>query len=515
MENNLHKTVTAHIKARELDTLKELLAQTSAYDLLSLVEFLKFDHQAIVFRLLPKDQALYFFERLDTHFQEDLIRGFTEDAAVEMFEGLDPDERVRLLDELPANFATRLVASLSTTEREKTSLLMGYDIRTAGRIMTPDFVRVERTATVAEALEKLRTNAKTTEVIHSVYVTDSTKKLEAVATLRDLWRAEPDQPIESVMRTIAGKVYTHTDQEETAILLKKLDWLAVPVVDKEERLVGLVTIDDAMDIMEDEATDDILDAAGFADIAGKESDRSEVLTKGSILSIWAVRLPFLLIALAGGIVAGLIMEGFEDILESVVVVAFFIPLIMDMGGSVGTQSTTVFARGVVLGHINLSQFWRAFAKEAVVGLSMGLIMGAISWGVIVVWLGLPLLGLAVALGLAATMTIAAVLGFLVPYLLMRLKVDQAAGSAPIITTLKDLTGILIYFGLVVTILGGDFLEPDYEVTAIHVNKAGVHFVLDPETETATIVCIDGNSQDLYLPERIEVMGEYFYVVGLE
>ncbi|MCL2199913.1 MAG: magnesium transporter, partial [Defluviitaleaceae bacterium] len=204
----------------------------------------------------------------------------------------------------------------------------------------------------------------------------------------------------------------------------------------------------------EEATEDIYDAAGLAGITGSETHRSEVLVKGSVWKIWSVRLPFLLITLAAGLLLGLIIEGFEEVLESIAVVAIFIPLIMDMGGNVGTQSSTVFARGVVLGHIDVKNFLRHFLKEIGIGLSMGVLIGTAAGIITFFWQGnYPLLGLVVGLSLVATMTLASLLGFLVPFVLIRLNVDQAAGSAPIITSIKDLAGILIYFLFVITFLG--------------------------------------------------------------
>jgi len=313
------------------------------------------------------------------------------------------------------------------------------------------------------------------------------------------------------MEKIVASVSTDTDQEEVARLLQKLDWLAIPVVDNENRLVGIVTIDDAVDILEEEATEDILDAAGFADVAGSEADRSEVLTKGSLWRIWAVRLPFLIITLAAGMAAGLIIEGFEEILESVVIVAFFIPLIMDMGGNVGTQSSTVFARGVVLGHINTKQFLRPFMKELGVGFTMGAMVGVLAGGIITLWLGLPMLGLAVGIALVATMTLAALLGFLVPYMLIKLKVDQAAGSAPVITSIKDISGLFIYFALVVVLMGG-VLTPSYEITSMNVTVDGIHYHLDVEAETATVIGREGSAHDVEIPDEITVQGEVFEVI---
>jgi len=217
------------------------------------------------------------------------------------------------------------------------------------------------------------------------------------------------------------------------------------VVDKEGRIVGIVTIDDAVDILEEETTEDILDQAGFADVADNEADRSEVLINGGLWKIWKVRLPFLLATMVIGMLSGVVIDGFEHTLESIAVVAIFIPLIMGMGGNVGTQSSTVFARGVVLGHIQLRNFFKHFIKEIGVGFSIGAIVGTLSGIVASIWLGMPMLGVAVGVAMVVTITFATFLGFFVPYILIRCNVDQAAGSAPIITSIKDLVALVIYF----------------------------------------------------------------------
>jgi len=505
-------TIMSNINSKDINALKMLLSSANEVDVLDMVQELSAENQAVVYRLLSKDTALFVFERLDTYYQQQLIRSFTEESAIEIITALDPDERVRLFDEMPASFTKRMLSALSPKEREMTNLLMGYKDQTAGHIMTPEYVRISRNMTVAEALEKVKENAKEKETIYTIYITDDARILEGVISLRDLWIADPSKKVEDVMEKIAAKVSTDTDQEEVARLLQRLDWLAIPVVDNENRLVGIVTIDDAVDILEEEATEDILDAAGFSDIAVKEADRSEVLTKGSIWRIWAVRLPFLVITLAAGMAAGLIIEGFEEILESVVIVAFFIPLIMDMGGNVGTQSSTVFARGVVLGHINIKQFLRPFLKELGVGFTMGAMVGAIAGGIITLWLGMPVLGLAVGIALVATMTLAALLGFLVPFTLIKLKVDQAAGSAPVITSIKDISGLFIYFALIVVLMGG-YLTPSYEITGMNVTVDSVHFFVDMEEETATVIgTVD---YDAEIPETITIQDIEFKVIGFD
>ena len=251
----------------------------------------------------------------------------------------------------------------------------------------------------------------------------------------------------------AIRVSIDTDQEEVAGTLQELDLLAIPVVDKEERLVGIVRIDDAIDILEEEVTEDIYDQAGLADITGKESDRSVVLVNGSLWKIWKVRLPFLVIHPRCRVVCRCDNRRVRGSVGSIAVVAMFIPLIMDMGGNVGTQSSTVFARGVVLVHIQVKKFLKHFSKEIGIGFSMGVLIGTVAGSVVAVWQDMPLPGLAVGLALVVTMTLAVLLGFLVPYVLIKFKVDQAAGSAPIITSIKDIARLLIYFAFVSAFLG--------------------------------------------------------------
>jgi magnesium transporter len=301
-------------------------------------------------------------------------------------------------------------------------------------------------------MEKIRRQAADMETIYTLYVTDNTKKLEGVLSLKELVCAEPDDIVEDIMHFRAINVSTDTDQEEVARLLQELDLLAIPVVDKENRIIGIVTIDDAMDILQDETTDDIFDHVGLVDVAGTECDRSELLVSGSVWKIWKVRLPFLVITMLAGFLAAGIIQGFEDALSISAAVAFFIPLIMDMGGNVGTQSSTVFARGVVLGHISMNRFFRHLAKEAGIGLSMGLLAGVAGGLLAGVW-HYPTLGLAVGVSLVVTMTLAATLGFLVPFVLLKLNADQAAGSAPIITSIKDIVGLFIYFAMVMLLMG--------------------------------------------------------------
>jgi len=450
----MKEMILTYIKNKDMEALKSLLATAEEMEILYAFHHdLSDEEQVIVFRLLGKDHALRIFEELDTDLAQNLLRSFTGEGAIEFVNEMAPDDRVKLLDELPASVAKKLINAISPQEREVTNILMGYSPETAGRVMTTEFISLKRDMTVAEALEKVRRQARDMETVYTLYITDSAKKLEGAISLKELVCAESNSKIEDIMSKKAISVTTDTDQEAVARTLQELDLLAIPVVDKESRMVGIVTIDDAVDILEDEATEDIYDAAGLADITGNESDRSNVLVNGSLWKIWRVRLPFLLITLVAGLFLGVIIEGFEEVLESIAVIAIFIPLIMDMGGNVGTQSSTVFARGVVLGHIDTKSFLKPFLKEVGIGLSMGILIGISAGLITALWQGIPLLGLAVGLSLVSTMTLAALLGFLVPFVLIKLNVDQAAGSAPIITSIKDIAGVLIYFMFVSAFLG--------------------------------------------------------------
>ncbi|MGM0096398.1 magnesium transporter [Enterococcus sp. DIV1083b] len=450
---NQQETILHYLNKKDSEKLKELVSGMEELPLLQLFSNLSADEKVIVFRLLPKDKALILFEDLTPATQQHLLRSFTDERATEFVNEMAPDVRVRLLDELPATVTQKLLQSLAPDERAATNLLLGYEAETAGRLMTPEFITLKKDMTVNQALEKVRMQAKEKETIYTLYVTDQTKTLEGVLSLKDLLIAQGDQRISEIMSQKVIYVTTDTDQEEAARLLNELDIIALPVVDKESRIVGIITVDDAIDVIELETTEDMFNAAGLVDVASNEADRSNVLINGSLWQIWKVRLPFLVITLVAGLLAGVVIDEFEQTLESVAAVAIFIPLIMDMGGNVGTQSSTVFVRGMSLGHIDLSTFTRHLFKEVWIGLSLGLIVGIISGTAASLWQGIPMLGVAVGISLVFAMTLAAALGFLVPFVLIKLNIDQAAGSAPIITSIKDIAGLFIYFVSVNVLLG--------------------------------------------------------------
>lgn len=444
--------IESYLRGRDMENLKSLLLSSEDMELLEAFYDLTSDEQVIVFRLLSKDKALFIFEQLDTNHQHNLLQSFTDEKAIVYINELAPDDRVKLLDELPASVAKKLISMLSHEERKATNLLLGYQPETAGRIMTTEFITLKRGMNAAQSVELVLKLAKQKETIYTIFVTDRQKVLEGVLSLKELLIADDDAMIEDIMHTKVIRISTDTSDQEAARILQELDLLALPVVDREDRLVGMVTIDDAIDIIEEDATEYIYDQAGLADVKGSEEDRSHMLVNGTFLEIWKVRLPFLIITLIAGIIAAFVIDRFEATLKAIVAVAAFIPLIMDMGGTVGTQSSTIFARGVALGDIDIKNFKEHFIKEILVGISIGTMIGVVSGIVAGLMQGIPMLGVAVGIALICTMTLASLLGFLVPYILIRLNVDQAAGSAPIITSIKDISGLLIYFVMVTALM---------------------------------------------------------------
>lgn len=439
--------VQALLDRKDLAGLKELLNKSDLHSLLTVMHDLEARGRAVTFRLLNKELALEVFESLDVELQEELVTSFAENEVIALFSELEPDDRVRLIEELPARVIKKLLNSLSREERVKTAELMGYAPETAGRIMTPEYVRFRQGDTVADALKKIRQMDEEKETLYTLYVTDNERHLIGGVSLLSIVISQPDLKIEQLMNPNPVRVSTSTDQEEVAQILHQNDLLTVPVVDGENRLVGVVTFDDAIDVIEEETTEDIFGKAGLNILLEQEAVRSSTLISGSIWKSWRIRLPFLLIVLAGSVLAGMVIARYEETLAAITAIAFFIPIIMDTGGNVGVQSATIFVRALTLKQINIKRFFKHLIREIGVGLGIGLAIGSIAGVTAAIWQQMPALGLVVGLAIIATTTLASALGFIIPYLLIKLGLDQAAGSDPIIITIKGITGLLIYFFL--------------------------------------------------------------------
>ncbi|MGY3712454.1 magnesium transporter [Lactococcus petauri] len=449
----MEELIRFYIKKKEFKKLQVILKDLQRHELKEIFKHLKQDEQVIFFEVLSEDKAVALFKILGTQQQKNLLDALQPPMVQTFLNRLSSDDRVRLFDRLPERRVKSLLGVLTPDNRAETLHLQAYVPETAGRIMTTEFVTLTEDMTQEEALAKVTEEATRKENIYILFIIDEKLKLTGFITLHRLLMMAPTAVINEHMSRQPISVKTSEDQEKVAQKVKELDLLALAVVDDTNKLVGIVTFDDAMEILEEEATEDILNQAGLSDLKDTEEDRSKLLINGKLNKILAVRLPFLLATLLLSMLSGLVIENFEQTLESIAMVAIFIPLIMGMGGNIGTQSSTVFTRGLVLGHIEIENFLEHFFKELHVGLTIGALMGIMAGLMATIWLGFPMLGLAVGLALFATMTVASLLGFLVPFILIKLKIDQAAGSAPIITTIKDLVALLIYFTCISLFLG--------------------------------------------------------------
>ncbi len=430
----------------DLPGAKAILVPVQPVDIAEVIEGLPETMYALVFRLLSKNEAIEVYEYLDYNVQERLIQEFRSQEVLDIVDKMSPDDRARLFDELPAKVVNRLLGQLSPAQREATAELLGYKAGTAGRIMTPQFILLKENFTVAQALERIRRQANASEMIYYLYVTDAARRLIGIVSLRQLVTAQPEQEISEILNRDPIYVYTETDQEEVAIVIQKYDFLAVPVVDREQRLVGIITVDDVIDIIQEETTEDIYALGGGVQSSGDNYFHTDLFTVARKRVVW------LLVLLVTNTVTGTIIKSEEDILQKVVTLAAFIPLLTGTGGNVGAQSSTVVIRGMNTDEIRSLGTIQVIAREALAGAILGTTLGVIAtiWAFLLQ--GNLEVAIAVGSSLVAISVLASVSGSSLPFLFRFMKLDPALMSAPFITTAVDVAGVLIYFGLARLIL---------------------------------------------------------------
>jgi magnesium transporter len=428
----------ALLEVANYDGAKLLLQPVQPVDAAEAIGTLPRTLQALAFRLLPKDEAIEVYEYLDADVQQSLLERLRSGEVLELVEEMSPDDRVRLFDELPAKVVRRLLAELSPAERRVTAQMLGYEAETAGRLMTTEFIDLKEFHSAAQALEIVRRRARDTETIYSLYVTDASRHLTGMLSLRDLVTADPEQRLGDVVTREVVSVTTDTNQEDVARVIERYDFLAVPVVDREQRLVGIVTVDDVIDVIQQEATRDLY-AAGAVQ-AGDEDDyfRSDLFTVARRRVVW------LLVLLVANTGTSAVIASEQAVLKKVVLLAAFIPLLIGTGGNVGAQSSTVVIRGLSTQRLQALGAGRTIGREALAGALLGLLMAL----VVVPWAwwmgGSPLVATAAGISLVAITTLAATAGAALPLLFARFGLDPALMSAPFITTATDVAGVFIY-----------------------------------------------------------------------
>jgi magnesium transporter len=425
--------------------LSKIVNKTHAADLSAVFHSLSLDQQHKLFGLISDvEQKGILLSKLDEDTFQDLIEDMKVEDIVRILESMPTDDVADIIGRLPEEKSQAILDKMKKAESEEVEDLLRYEDDTAGGIMIPDFIALREDVTAREAIESLQTEHSDVEMAFYLYVVDEYGKLVGVSSLRQLVVVSPETPLKEFMTTDVFSVQTDMDQEEVAKLVERYDILAVPVVDGSNRLMGIVTVDDVIDILRKEATEDSLKMAG----AGEEF----VETK-SIFKSTRIRLPWLFASCLGGIFAFFIIGGFENSLSKIAYLAAFIPVIMGMGGNIGTQSSTIVVRGLATGRINVRDIWPVVLKELTIGLILGFVYGLLIGSVAQFRYSMEALALSVALAVICSMSIAALVGSLVPMVFARINIDPAVATGPLVTTSIDIISVFFYFLIATALLG--------------------------------------------------------------
>ncbi len=439
-----------------LDTIKRLLRRGASAHLHKIVNKTHAADLAVVFRFLTLREQGAIFDLMDdveheamlfSELEEEILIKLIEDMSVGKIAGIlgqmPKDDVADLLGKLSDDRAKALLDLMTKEESEEVEGLLRYDEQTAGGIMLPDFIALKEATTAREAIEALQKDYVDIEMPFYLYVIDDLGHLVGVISLRQLVVVPPHTTLKAIMATDVVRVRTDTDQEEVARIVARYNILAVPVVDEHNNPVGIVTVDDVVDIIREEATEDFLKMAG----AGEDLVESQSIFKST-----RTRLPWLLASWVGGIIAFLIIGHFESSLNKLVYLAAFIPIIMGMGGNIGTQSSTIVVRGLATGQLNLKQIWEVVFKELSVGFFLGFFYGFLLGLVAHFRYDVWLFGVTVGLAVMGSMTIAAMVGSLVPMVFARINIDPAVATAPFVTTSIDIVSVFFYFQIATMLL---------------------------------------------------------------
>ncbi|MCV7315862.1 magnesium transporter [Mycolicibacillus parakoreensis] len=438
------KTIERGLDDRDLSAVTTSVRPLGSTEIVEVLERLDGTQRAVLYRLLSKEQALEVFEDLDASLQSDLLGGLQNDDVAALFAEMDPDDRVELLDELPAKVARRLMQGLPWREREMTASILGYPQGSIGRRMSPEFVAVRADSTAEVALSRVSAHLADAETVYILPVTDDHRTLVGVVSLRELMGAEPQTRIRDLMER-AYPVRATDDAEDAARRCADLKALVLPVVDNESRLVGILTVDDALRILETAETED------QARAGGTEPLRQPYLTN-PVRNLVRGRVVWLLVLAVGATLTVQVLSVFEATLSQAVALALFVPLLIGTGGNTGNQAATTVTRALALGDIGSRDIVKVVAREFRVGLSLGLLLGSVAFVLASIVYDLSL-GAVLGLSLLSVCTMAATVGGSMPLLARAIRADPAVFSNPFISTFVDATGLLVYFLIAKLVLG--------------------------------------------------------------
>ena len=443
----VQKALQKMLEDKKYATLRDILVTMNPSDIAALFTDLEEKQIPLMFRLLPKEQAAETFVEMEPDAQELLIRGFSDNELKEVLDELYVDDAADLVEEMPANVVKRILKNADPEMRSSINQILRYPDNSAGSIMTTEYVSLRPNMTVEEAILRIRRQGIDKETIYTCYVTDKDRTLIGLVTVKDLLLAEDDEtPISEIMLTNLISVTTRTDQEEVARMFSKYNFLALPVVDGESRMVGIVTFDDAMDVMEDEATEDIEMMSGML-------PSEKTYLKSTVFDLFKNRIPWLMLLMVSATFTGLIITAFEGALSAQVALTAFIPMLMGTGGNSGSQSSVTVIRALSLGELKFGDIGKVIWKELRTAILCGIALGVVCF--VKIWLVDHLLmgnqditvplNAVVCLTLAVTVVCAKFVGCTLPLIAKALKLDPAVMASPFISTIVDALSLLVYF----------------------------------------------------------------------
>lgn len=434
------------LENKDFPQLGNLLKDMNPADVAELFEDLPREKMALVFRLLPKELAADAFAYMNPDEQTVLVEAFSDKELHDVVNELYVDDAADMIEEMPANLVKRILRHTDAETRALINQILNYPKDSAGSIMTMEYVDLKRGMTVEEAFDRIRAIGVEKETVYTCYVTDSRRKLKGIVTVKDLLLAPKNELIRNIMETNIIYVSTHTDKEEVASLFGKYDFLAVPVVDNEERLVGIVTVDDAIDVIQDEATEDIEMMAAI-------TPTDKPYMKTGVFATWKKRIPWLLLLMISATFTGSIITSFEDALSASIVLTGFIPMLMDTGGNAGSQASVSIIRGLSLGEIEYKDIGRILWKEARVAFLCGVSLAVANFVklLLIDRVTIPV-AIVVCSTLVVTVLAAKLVGCSLPVLAKRIGFDPAVMASPFITTIVDALSLLIYFRIACAVL---------------------------------------------------------------
>ena len=460
----LEPEIRSMIEARNFAALREVFREWPPADVAEVILDLPEDEQVIIFRVLPHDLAADVFEYLDFEAQEQLLRAMAHEQVVGILNEMAPDDRTALLEELPSAAARQLIRLLTPEERRIATSLLGYPEDSVGRLMTPDFIAVHEDWTVQQVLDYVREHGRDSETLNFVYVVDERGKLIDDVRMREFLLRPLTTKVSDIRDQTFGALNVTDSQQDALNVFRKYDRAALPVVDSNGVVVGIVTADDMLDVAEEQATEDIQKFGGM-----------EALDEPYMrIPLWRMvrkRAGWLIILFLGEMLTATAMASYQEELAKALVLALFLPLIVSSGGNSGSQASTLMIRAMALGEVTLRDWWRVMSREVQAGLSLGLILGIIGVIRVAIWAMVgeqylhrqpygphwPLVALTVGISLVGVVIWGTLSGSMLPFLLRRIGADPATSSAPFVATLVDVTGLIIYFSIALVIMRGVML----------------------------------------------------------